>query len=102
MTAMRLPLSILAILAASAIAVRAEDPAPVNLPLPTLGGEQFWSDELVYQGWRIQQNVLSEHYRLLDPQNVRRAWGTAEQCQAAFAEVKRRENLTPLSGRAVI
>ena len=93
----------------SAAMVRAQTPmlasaakAPVNLPLPTMGGEAFWSDELVYQGWRIQQNVLTGHYRLLDPHDVRRAWGTAEQCRAAFDELKRREKLPPLSGRAVV
>ncbi len=93
----------------TAASVRAETPllasatrAPVNLPLPTLGGEAFWSDELVYHGWRIQQNVLTEHYRLLDPHDVRRAWGTAEQCRAAFAKIKRRDKLPPLSGRAVV
>ena len=34
-------------------------PAIPNVPLPTFGGEQFWSDELVYQGWRIQLNALT-------------------------------------------
>ncbi|HZN32985.1 MAG TPA: lipase [Pirellulaceae bacterium] len=92
----------LAFAPAFAAPLRGEDPPPVNVPLPTLGGEQFWSDELVYQGWRIQQNVLTQHYRLLDPRDVRRAWGTAEQCRAAFAEFKRHENLPPLSGRAVV
>jgi hypothetical protein len=95
-------LVVLLVACAAGAALRAETPAPVNLPLPTMGGDAFWSDELVLHGWRIQQNVLSEHYRLLDPQNVRRAWGTAEQCRAALDEVKRRENLPPLDGKAVI
>src|SRR5262245_34292115 len=97
-----LPFMILLLAASAALPLRAEDPLPANIPLPTLGGEQFWSDELVYEGWRIQQNVLTQHYRLLDPRDVRRAWGTAEQCRAAFAEFKRHENLPPLSGRAVV
>src|SRR5262245_2500556 len=97
-----LPFMILLLAASAALPLRAEEPAPVNIPLPTLGGEQFWSDELVYQSWRIQQNVLTQHYRLLDPRNVRRAWGTAEQCRVAFAEFKRHENLPPLSGKAVV
>src|SRR5690349_18171564 len=88
--------------ACAALPLRAEDPAPVNLPLPTLGGEQFWSDELVYQGWRIQQNVLTQHYRLLDPLDIRRAWGTDAQCRAAFEEWKRRDNIQPPAGQAVI
>jgi pimeloyl-ACP methyl ester carboxylesterase len=99
------------ITAAAAPIVHAETPsltaatgliAPLNWPLPTLGGEQFWSDEHVYQGWRIQHNALTDHYRLLDPRDVRRAWGTQQQCQVAFEEVKQREKLPPLDGRAVV
>jgi hypothetical protein len=73
-----------------------------NVPLPTFGGEQFWSDELIFRGWRIQQNVWAGHYRLLDPKDIRRAWGTFEQCQAALDSAKRRDNLPPLAGPAVI
>ena len=91
-----------ALLIVAAPVVRAVEPAPVNLAFPTFGGEQFWSDELVYQGWRIQQHALTQHYRLLDPHDIRRAWGTAEQCRAAFDEIKERERIPPPSGRAVI
>jgi len=86
-------------------AERSDEPtaaAPINIPLPTLGGEQFWSDELVIRGWRIQQNVLSGHYRLLDADDVRRAWGTRQHCQAALDDVKRQGLLEPLDGAAVI
>jgi hypothetical protein len=76
--------------------------APINIAWRTLGGEQFWSDELVYGQWRIQRNEVTGHFRLLDPANVRRAWGTDEQCRAALAELKRSEMLPPLDGRAVI
>jgi hypothetical protein len=73
-----------------------------NLAWKTLGSEQFWTDELVYGKWRIQRNELIEHYRLLDPKNVRRAWGSGEECRAALALIKWREKLPPLSGRAVV
>jgi len=48
---------------------------PWNLPLPTLGGKQFWTDYRWWQGWRIQYNSTLDHWRLLDPNSVRRAWG---------------------------
>src|SRR4051794_8897480 len=76
--------------------------APVNLAWRTLGGEQLWSDELVYGKWRMQRNELTGHYRLLDAADVRRAWGTAEQCRTALDELKRTQKLLPLDGRAVI
>jgi pimeloyl-ACP methyl ester carboxylesterase len=83
-------------------AVAAVTPAPINLPSATLGGTQFWSDELVYCDWRIQRNALTGHYRLLDDRDYRRAWGTFEQCQAEFARLRKELSLPKLSGRAVI
>lgn len=82
--------------------VLATSPAPLNFPTATLGGMQFWSDELVFRGWRIQQNALTGHHRLLDADDFRRAWGTFEQCQARLEELKRELNLPPLAGRAVV
>jgi pimeloyl-ACP methyl ester carboxylesterase len=85
------------------VATSAATPSPpLNLAWRTLGGEQFWSDELVYGRWRIQTNAITGQYRLLDEANVRRAWGTAEQCRAAFAELRQAHALPPLAGRAVI
>ena len=46
-----------------------------NLPLPTLGGKQFWTDYRWWQGWRVQYNGTFNHWRLLDPKSVRMAWG---------------------------
>src|SRR5688572_13821090 len=62
---------------------------PLNFPSSTLGGVQFWSDELVFRGWRVQQNALSGHYRLLDEDDFRMAWGTFDQCRARFDELRR-------------
>jgi hypothetical protein len=76
--------------------------APNNFPTTTLGGTQFWTDELVYGKWRIQQNVLSGHYRLLDDRDFRRAWGTFEQCQAKLDELKIAENLAAPEGKVVV
>ena len=80
----------------------AMSPGRFNLPLPTLGGRQFWSDCQYFRGWRIQQHFYSEHFRLLDPSNTRRAWGTLEDCQTALKEEKRTRKLEPMSGTAVI
>src|SRR5205807_515582 len=76
--------------------------ARLNFAWRTLGGEQFWSDELVHGQWRIQRHAISGHYRLLDPANVRRAWGTDEQCRAAFKEQKRDSAIAPLRGKAIV
>jgi hypothetical protein len=91
--------------------VRAESPAVPkttvetglpNFPTATLGGQQFWSDELVLGEWRIQQNALTGHYRLLDDKDFRRAWGTYDQCRSALVEFQRTEKLQPIEGRTLI
>ncbi|MEO1618760.1 MAG: lipase [Planctomycetota bacterium] len=58
-----------------------------NLPLKTTGGTQVWTDFRFRSGYRVQQNALTKHFRLLDAENVRRAWGNKEQC---LAELERR------------
>jgi len=97
---------VFAALVASAVfsgrSVTAQSASTLNVALRTLGGEQFWTDRLVYGKWRIQRNELTGHYRLLDPADVRRAWGDEATCRAQFAALKRSGAVPPLSGKAVI
>ncbi|QDT12101.1 esterase/lipase family protein [Planctomycetes bacterium K23_9] len=55
-----------------------------NLPTKTTGGTQIWTDHAYRAGYRIQEHSLTKHFRLLDKNNIRRAWGTEAQCQAAL------------------
>jgi hypothetical protein len=55
-----------------------------NLPLPTMGGKQFWADWRWREGWRIQENVLTGHYRVLDTHDRRMAWGDWQACFSEF------------------
>jgi pimeloyl-ACP methyl ester carboxylesterase len=70
--------------------------------MPTMGGKQFWSDELFFHKWRIQRNVFTGHYRLLDAQDRRYASGTYEQCREALDDIKIKRGLPPMKGKAVI
>ncbi len=65
--------------------VRAENP---NLALSTLGGTQLWADEHLRGEWRIQRHVWSGHYRLLDGQDVRHAWGSYANCLGELTKRK--------------
>lgn len=67
------------LLSVALVSIGASCAAP-NVPFPTLGGKQFWADEQVDHGWRIQRNLVTGHYRLLDRSDVRRAWGRFEHC----------------------
>ncbi len=73
-----------------------------NVVMRTWGGMQFWSDEMVFRGWRIQKNAYSEHYRLLDDQNYRRAWGTLDDCLGRFDVLRKEKRLEPIAGKVVI
>jgi len=53
---------------------------PHNLEIPTLGGKYLWADIYLLDDWRIQKNILTEHFRLLDDKDKRRAWGSYEHC----------------------
>ncbi|EMI16243.1 lipase [Rhodopirellula maiorica SM1] len=51
----------------------------------TAGGTQVWTDHAWVDGNRIQQNALTGHWRLLDPNNNRITWGTRQQCETRLA-----------------
>lgn len=70
--------------------------------MKTLGGRQFWGDVKFFRGWSIQQNVVTGHFRLLDPRDCRHAWGSREQCEAKLQEIRKRDGLSPMTGHAVI
>ena len=82
-------------LLATPLVARAHDEAPWNLPTPTMGGTQLWRDAHVFAGWRIQENVLSGHFRLLDTEDIRRAWGSYAQCKERLDDLKRIEDIQP-------
>ncbi len=74
----------------------------LNAIAPTLGGKQFWADELFFHDWHIQRNVFTGHHRLLDGYNLRHAWGTFTDCKTKLEEIKVRRGLPPMQGKAVV
>jgi hypothetical protein len=57
-----------------------------NLTVRTGGGWQVWGDRRWDGGWRIQENVLTGHCRLLAPDQVRHAWGSFAACAVALEQ----------------
>jgi pimeloyl-ACP methyl ester carboxylesterase len=64
-----------------------EDTKYWNLSLPTLGGKQFWTDYRWWNGWRVQYNGTLGHWRLIDPNSIRRAWGGRQAMLDELAKV---------------
>ena len=100
-----LMLALLALPAGAQQPDAAKEVAPeqnLNIPFATLGGTQFWSDELVFHRWRIQRNAFTGHYRLLDGDDYRRAWGSYEQCKTQLDSIRREKQLPSMKGTAVV
>ena len=60
-----------------------------NLPLRTLGGHVFWNELAECDGWRLQKNMITQHCRILDPDDVRRAWGGDDAMERLFAKLNK-------------
>lgn len=75
---------------------------PFVIPLPTMGGLQYWSDEIYFQGWRVQYNSVLKQSRLLSPNASQYAIGTFEHCKERLKIIRQARKLPPMKGRAVI
>jgi hypothetical protein len=73
-----------------------------NLPLATLGGSQYWTDVCWISGWKIQRHATTHHHRLLDPEEVRLAWGSLEHCQYELRERIESQKIPPTRGAVVV
>ena len=73
-----------------------------EISMKTLGGGQFWGDVVFFHGWRIQQNVFTKHYRLLDERDNRHASGTLAVCRAKLKLIREEQKLPPMKGRGVV
>jgi hypothetical protein len=74
----------------------------MDLANQTAGGKQFWADRWFFHDWRIQRHALTGHCRLLDGNNRRHAWGSFEDCRDKFDDIRRRDKLPAMQGKAVI
>lgn len=74
----------------------------LGLGTRTLGGRMMFSDEVVYQGWRVQKSAMVGHYRLLTPEDRRYTFGTFEHCLEELEKVKVEKQLPPLPKEVVI
>lgn len=60
-----------------------------NIPLPTMGGNVFWNELAECNGWRLQKNMVTQHCRILDPSDVRRAWGGDDAMERLFGKLNK-------------
>ena len=95
----------MAVLGSQVVNAQAPSPAPrsnLNWQMKTLGGVQFWTDVRVEGGWRVQQNSETGHFRLIDANKVRQAWGSQAACELELDQKIGAKIVTPYSGKVVI
>lgn len=73
-----------------------------NVKFPTMGGKQFWTDMIHFYQWRIQQNSMTGHFRLIDQHNVRHAWGNRAHCEKELEKIARDQGLGAMKGDVII
>ncbi len=70
--------------------------------VPTLGDGFVWSDELWFHDWEIEKHAVIGHYRLVDPNGRRHAFGSFDTCLAKLNEIKKATAFPPLPKHVVI
>ena len=55
-----------------------------NIPAKAKEESKVWHTLTEYNGFKLQQNVVTQHARILDSNNVRIKWGTMEGMDKAF------------------
>ncbi|HEX6962526.1 MAG TPA: hypothetical protein VF175_11710 [Lacipirellula sp.] len=70
--------------------------------MPTLGNAFVWSDEVWFHDWRIAKHSVIGHYRLLDPNNRRHAFGSFDTCLAKLHEIKQSQQFPPMPKHIVV
>lgn len=108
---LRLPVVAVVLLAGLSGAACGDEPSPERseskenqryLVMKTLGGRQFWGDVHFFHEWRIQRNVFTGHYRLIDGDDNRHMSGTFPECLDRLQAIRKKRKLPPMTGKAVL
>lgn len=59
-----------------------------TVPTKVVNNHVMWNTLAKCNGWELQQNLLTQHCRIIDPDNVRRAWGTHDAMEKALKSLQ--------------
>lgn len=65
----------------------------LNVEFSTAGGKIFWKDLFEHNGWRLQQNKITGHCRILNPMDKRKAWGSYKAMKDSMKKVLHNKEL---------
>lgn len=74
----------------------------IELPTPSLDKVIAWTDQYYFHSWRIQAHVESDACRLLDGDDNLVVEGTFDECLKALDAIRVEQNISPMTGKAVI
>lgn len=60
-----------------------------NIPWKPVDGGIFWNTLAEYNGWKLQQNMITKSARILDNEGWRIAWGTINGMEKALDRIVR-------------
>ena len=63
------------------------DSSMPNIEIATMGGAVFWENLADVNGWKLQQNKIFGNCRIIDPNNVRKAWGGKQAMMQALEKL---------------
>ena len=69
-----------------------------NIPAKAKEESKVWHTLTEYNGFKLQQNVVTQHARILDSNNIRIKWGTMEGMDKAFDRMIERMEKNRKSG----
>jgi hypothetical protein len=58
------------------------DSPNINIKIEVMDAGFFWENIEVVNGWKLQRNKASKHYRILDPNKIRIAYGNEAEIRA--------------------
>lgn len=50
----------------------------INIPIRVMNKKVFWDVLAESDGWELQRHKITNHARIIDNSNIRRAWGTVD------------------------
>lgn len=60
-----------------------------NIPFKCDREFKIWLTLAEWNGWCLQQNGFTKHCRILDPEDMRRAWGTKTAMNNALNQIQK-------------
>ena len=64
-----------------------------NVETKTMNKKKMWTVIAQKDGWELQKNKITNHVRILDPNNIRKAWGNLSVMRDKFQRLTRGEFL---------